>query len=60
MGPNPPGMGFVPTSTVDAINFSLFSVVLLSTIFRVLSRHYLVPKVGSDDVLACVSTVGLR
>jgi hypothetical protein len=46
---------FLSLGVVDVLNFSLFNLVLLSTAFRVVSRQFLVPKIGLDDILAVVA-----
>ena len=50
-------MGFVGTAVTDAINFTLWSIVILATVLRLLSRKYLVPPLGLDDVYIVFSTV---
>ncbi|KAI9752935.1 MAG: hypothetical protein M1815_000192 [Lichina confinis] len=43
-------MAFVPTSTLDAINFTFFAIVFTATVLRLLTRAFLLPKLGTDDL----------
>lgn len=50
-------MGFVGTNVTNPINFSLCGTVLVVTGLRLLSRKFVVPPMGLDDVYISIAAV---